>query len=252
MNQKFIIVYIISFCLFSCQDKRPKYYYLSYNNTITDVVVKGELKDRLESGDWAFYNQDKVLLSKGRYNNGLKEGTWLFLVDNINVNLNWSTSLNNTSRFFINYPSEWVVVNDKEFLFRATFNGVDTLKGKYFLASKITNDSISIKPREYSKQFVSTVSKHFTVNSLTRLVIKNDGREVYFNKVDFTRDNKNLVIYEACVEINQSTYELIYSTDDLTNLSGVIFFNVLEGCFINSIRIVNPLHPYAFEKLANE
>lgn len=250
--KKSIIIYIIIFCLFSCQNKKPKYYYLSYNNTITDVIVDGGLKDSLELGNWAFYDQKKVLLSKGNYNNGLKEGDWLYLVDSANVKLNWSIFLNDTVKFAINYPSKWEVITDNEYLFRATFGDTDTSKGKYLLVSKITNDTTAISPDEYSKQVISLVNKHFTVNNQTRLVLKNNNRKIYFNKLDIIRNGKNFAMYEACIEINNVLYDFMYSTDDLTDLPGIIFFNVLQGCFINNTRVINPLYTYTFEKLRNE
>ena len=250
--KKDIIICIIIFCLFSCQNKKPKYYYLSYNNTITDVIVEGGLKDSLEFGNWAFYDQKKVLLSKGNYNNGLKEGDWLYLVDHANVKLNWSIFLNDTVKLAINYPSKWEVITDKEYLFRVTFGDTDTSKGKYFLVSKINNDTTAISPDEYSKEVISIVNKHFTINNQTRLVLKNDNRNIYFNKLDIIRNGKNFVMYEACIEINNVLYDFLYSTDDLTDLPGIIFFNVLQGCFINNTRIINPLYPYSFKKLGNE
>ena len=240
------------FCLFSCQNKKPKYYYLSYNNIITDVIVDGGLKDSLETGKWAFYDQKKVLLSKGNYNNGLKEGEWLYLVDSTNINLNWSIFLNDKVKFVINYPSEWKVTTNREYLFRATFNKADTLKGKYLIVSKITNDTVTLRADEYSKQVISLISKHFTINNQTSLILKNNDREVYFNKLDIIRDGKNFAMYEACTEINNNLYDFMYSTDDLTDLPGIIFFNILQGCFIESKRIINPLYPYTFEKLKNE
>jgi 3-methyladenine DNA glycosylase AlkC len=214
--------------------------------------VDGRLKDSLESGNWAFYDQKKVLLSKGNYNNGLKEGDWFYLVDSAEVNLSWSTFLNDTVKFAINYPSKWNIITDKKYLFRATFNDVDTSKGKYLLVSEITNDTTVIRSDEYSKQVISLVNKHFTVHNQTRLVIKNDNRKIYFNKLDIIRNSKNFAMYEACIDINNTLYDFIYSTDDLTDLPGIIFFNVLQGCFINNTRVINPLYPYIFEKLENE
>lgn len=247
--KKSIIIYILIFCLFSCQNKKPKYYYLSYNNTITDVIIDGGLKDSLETGKWAFYDQKKVLLSNGTYNKGLKEGEWVYLLHSANVNVDWSIFLNDTVKFAINYPSEWKITTDREYLFRATFNKVDSLKGKYLIVSKITNDTVTIRADEYGKQVISLISKHFTINNRTSLILKNNNREVYFNKLDIIRDGKNFAMYEACTEINNNLYDFMYSTDDLTDLPGVIFFNILQGCFIDSTRIVNPLYPYTFEKI---
>ena len=250
MKKSIIVYIIIIFCLFSCQSKKPKYYYFSYSNTITDVIIEGGLNnDSLESGKWAFYDQKKVLLSKGNYNNGLKEGEWLYLIDGKNVSLNWSIFSNDTTKFKINYPSEWKVIADKEYLFKATFNDVDTAKGKYLLVSKVTNDSTAITPDEYSKQVISIIIKHFIVNNVTKFIINNGNKRICFNKLDIIRDGKNFAMYEACMEINKILYDFIYSTDDLTNLPGVIFFDVLQGCFINNTRIINPLLPYALEKL---
>jgi hypothetical protein len=251
--KKSIIIYsiIIIFCLLSCQSKKPKYYYFSYSNTITDVIIDGGLnEDSLESGKWAFYDQKKVLLSKGNYNNGLKDGEWLYLVDGKNVNLNWSIFSNDTTKFKVSYPSEWKVITDKKYLFRATFNDVDTSKGKYLFVSKVTNDTVSITPDEYSKEVINIVTKHFTVNNVTRFIINNGNKRIYFNKLDIIRDGKNFAMFVACVEINKILYDFIYSTDDLTSLPSVIFFDVLQDCFINSTRVINPLYSFTSEKLA--
>jgi len=248
MKKKLFFLCLILWLLFSCRDKRPKYYYLSLNNYITSVKIKGGIIDSLENGDWSFYDSKDKLLSKGVFEKGMRNGEWLYSIDNIKPKLTWQIYSNDSLFFKINYLSDWKIVPDNENIFHASFQKTDSLKGKYLLVDKITNDTNKIKPAELSDLYLDMIKEHFEIKTINRFILTNNNRKVFLNIIEHIRYQKSFMIYQASFDINDNTYDIIYSTDDLSDLSGIIYFNIIESCFVRNIRVINPLYPYVFSK----
>ncbi|MDD3490883.1 MAG: hypothetical protein PHR62_13470 [Paludibacter sp.] len=239
MKREFIYFIIISvLCFWACSQNNKPYYFISFNNPIDKVSVKGKWLGDRETEKWSIYDGHSNLLSQGNYHNGLKVGKWKHYIDKELININWSiyTTLDNS--LTTNYPSDWQVVSDTTYKFRAHFG-----KNCSFTIELIGNDDDEISIDDFNLIIKQTISRKYKIEEESYNKMINNQNEINVNKISILKDDQRIYIYEASCLINKNMYDFFLKTTDSSSVPGLIFLNILQGCYIKNIRIINPLYP---------
>lgn len=229
----------------SCKETKQNYFYFNFNEEeLKHFIVAGDIKNQKENGFWSVYNaKDSLLLTQGNYFYGLKTGQWIYNLSNNNIDtVSWNIINDKHKQLLINLPKDWTVLKYDEFFFISTFKSNSPIsKTKYFVILKNSIDSLNFDFESYYKDYQLIVKSSFEVSSQKNFLIKSEDKIYYFSVYSVIKEGEPILLLNLLTNIDNQIFDITYSSLEGNNeLKKNIFIDIVKGCYINNVRILDP------------
>lgn len=201
--------------------------------------VRGCMVNSLEDGTWKIYDSAQKLSATGKFEKGIRVGTWQYGEAANNETIEWKKYENVRLKIKTNIPQGLELVEDSSGFIKFSNKDSNNLFNLVFIDHNLNEESIYVP--EYHKVGESEVlAKGWKyLQKKIRLDLKNDT--LYFNSYQI-QDGKNgfsiLNIYE---KLDNHLIEVICRYNEPSEREAKrVFFSVISNLFLQKNRFMNP------------
>lgn len=207
------------------------------------LAEEGGIKNKKRVGFWHYYYKDGGIKASGSYyEDGLKEGKWLYYdKDDISKVVFWDRIIDSSMHFKINIPRDWSLRSEKgDNVFIATPTDKDEVLSKNVSLNVISFDVIgTLSLNEFLIQNIGETAKAYKESNYKLL---NEG----VNKINGLRANW----YAFSIDKNDQTHFVIqYFVETEFEVFQISFF-VLQEYYYDYLNLYKEI-AFSFAKLRN-
>jgi len=211
--KRLLFVFIIIASFGYCVDKNRS---LNVNqNTFVDYYSTGKKKSEgfvvnyTRVGCWNYYYGDESIQATGCYNDGLKEGAWVYydsITKKVNDSIKWSIYLNDQRGFKFNYPLSWTV--------KEAYERSNAVVVSNYSKRKPFYDNFNITTQDFNNDFVlidefkKTVNKYKDLEILSSEEIEINNNQAVFLSFLINDHDVRLKVFQIAIK-NRNTFYLI-------------------------------------------
>lgn len=228
-----------SFAIFSCQNHEsncnPKVAALGSEK----FTIEGCLVNKVEEGEWKFYDKSNNLREKGNFEKGIRIGQWYYPQNTSDSIIEWIKFYKPSNGLYFNIPNGLEIIEQDSVFIK--FSNADSTK-LFNLVLAFSDLAPNFNIEQYhleAEKEISRRGRQFT--SKRQQLITEDNTFFYgeYTMNTSVHDSARLISMYAIIgdkffELD-CQYPIIISTT-----SNIIFFSVLGNIFFNQKRIFDP------------
>jgi len=233
----------------ACSDRKITYEFLVFrdNNIKMWTATVDELAGKeIENGDFVVDTPEKDIVSKGKFNKGLRYDEWVYHpYDTQTVKVVWTKYVSENDDGEINYPVGWEIHESKSRPFQASFPvESEILDDKYFIILQQFKDSIKMDLNSYwnlynTKAFNAQQVEEYALFKLETV----NAKVFYFSRYIIKRGEEKILMLNFLGERESKIYDITYSS--LTTeyeKKHIIFFDI-RSLILEKKRFFSPYDP---------
>jgi len=231
---RYLLIIPLLLIIFSCKKNK------SLTKQVNVLKEVGNLKDSLESDKWTLYSNDK-LVKKGSYLGGLKTGIWEYHYNDSIYKLEWDTYKYDSLNIMFNYPKNWVVKKNHEYLFLA--QPIPKIPSNYCVALRYNKINKKLDLNSYLKilyEQIKNDKEEITSKYELKKVTFSSDEIIYYGNFSSVLNNTKYLTYVFYMDYKDFIYDFSYKTlrnnnHDIVNKA--IFGDIIYSIFINNKKI---------------
>jgi hypothetical protein len=202
--------------------------------------MEGCLLNGLEEGEWRVYADSSVLLEKGVFKHGLRNGDWFYPLNLHDSVIRWKTFAKTSNQISFNIPEKLEVVEQDSFFVK--FINLDSSKlfNLVVAASAVSPD---FQVEQYYQNIEQEIMNHGMQFESDRQKIVTQDDKVYFSNkyLMSSRNSDTTILFNFYTKLGNKLIEVnCRCSNKIEVVSKMIFFSVFTNLFIADSRIFNP------------